>query len=115
MVKIDKVEYLLTKFGKTKADLIKELSELNKYIEEKEHGDLKFFTLQRMFNCKQEDENRIQDVKCRAEHLGYELSEEEIKIIVYRFLNKFDCTIDEDTQIEYQIERFVREKMIKYR
>lgn len=110
MVKFDKVERLLTKLGKTKVDLIKELAELNDWIEKTDHANLEGISLKRMFYVKQDIENRIEDVNAHAEYLGCKLSESDVMKIVERFLGKYDCTIDEDTQITYLIENFMKRK-----
>lgn len=101
---------LLIKLGKTKEDLVMSLNDLQQYVESQEHGDLKCISLQRMFYLKEEFKNHIEDVKTHADLLGYDISDEEAKEIIWVFGRKYDCNIDENTQWDYVIEQFVKRR-----
>lgn len=108
------LDELLNKLGKTKEDLVMSLNNLQQYVESQEHGDLKYISLQRMFFLREEFENHIDDVKTHADLLGYDISDEEAKEIIGMFERKYDCNIDENTQWEYVIEKFVKRRDSKW-
>ena len=101
---------LLNKLGKTKEDLVMSLNNLQQYVEAQEHGDLKYISLQRMFFLKEEFENHIEDVKTHADYLGYDISDDDAKEIIWAFERKYDSSIDENTQWDYVIEQFVKRR-----
>lgn len=107
------LDELLNKLGKTKEDLVMSLNNLQKYIESQEHGNLKYVSLQRMFFLKEDFENHIDDVKTHADCLGYNVSDEEAKEIIWAFERKYDSNIDENTQWDYMIEQFVKRRDVK--
>ncbi|HAU84614.1 MAG TPA: hypothetical protein DCW90_03625 [Lachnospiraceae bacterium] len=102
-----RIEELLSKLGKTKEDLARELENLNQYIESQDHGYLDQLSLERMFSVKQDFENKMEDARCHAEYLGYQLSDDELARIVRRFEAKYDCDIDENSQWDILINIYV--------
>lgn len=107
------LDELLNKLGKTKEDLVISLNNLQQYAESQEHGDLKYIPLQRIFFLKEEFENHIDDVKTHADCLGYNVSDEEAKEIIWAFERKYDSNIDENTQWDCAIEQFVKRRYTK--
>ena len=108
MENIDKrIEELLGQFGKTKEDLVRGLEELNEYVKSQDHGYLDQLSLERMFSIKQDFENKMEDARCHAEYLGYQLSDNELAGIVRRFEAKYDCDIDENSQWDILINTYV--------
>lgn len=107
------LDELLNKLCKTKEDLVMSLNNLQQYVEAQEHGDLKYISLQRMFFLKEEFENHIEDVKTLADLLGYDISDEEAKEIIWAFERKYDSNIDENTQWDCAIEQFVKSRDAK--
>lgn len=89
------------------------LNNLQQYVESQEHGDLKYVSLQRMFFLKEDFENHIKDVKTHADCLGLDISDEEAKEIIRMFERKYDSNIDENTQLDYEIEQFVKRRSEK--
>lgn len=107
------LDELLNKLGKTKEDLVMSLNNLQQYVESQEHGDLKYVSLQRMFFLKEDFENHIEDVKTHADYLGYDISDDEAKEIIWAFEQKYDSNIDENTHWDCAIEQFVKRRNVK--
>lgn len=107
----ERIEELLGQLGKTKEDLARELEDLQKWLKStKYNGAEGVVSLEYMFYKKEMFRNRVNDVANYASEMNIRLTDEEIKEVATRFLNKYDCNATENDQIEYLIEKIVTER-----
>ena len=106
MENIDKrTEELLGQLGKTKEDLVRELEELNEWMETTKYnhglnGIKEFVSLGYLFYKRKVFEYRVEDVKNRAKDWDYEISNEEAEEVVILLQEIYDCNLSENDQIE---------------
>lgn len=105
------INQLLKQLGKNKEDLVRELVEIKKWFKTTKYSGLEeLVSLGYMFYKYQNFKNRVTDVKNHATEMEIEISDEEAEEVTTRFLNKYDCNATENDQIEYLIEKVVKER-----
>lgn len=110
-----KIAEVLNELGSTKESLVRELYTLEKWFKKDRHSDsIKEMpynlSLEFLFYYKRQANLKTEDIITHAEELGYELNWDEAEDIVIELLNKYDCNVDENTQIDSLIERRMRQE-----
>ena len=99
------LDELLNKLGKTKEDLVRELEELDEWMETTNYrngftGMEGFVSLCYMFYKKKVFEGKVDDVLNRADDWGYDISWEDAEKVVILLQETYDCNLSENDQIE---------------